>query len=82
MKKKTNDSEAFLNAVIKAMGPRVYIINGFPDRESYLQSLADDYGLDLEKTVKPLADLLGPEEDFDMLVERLEEIADENGDLI
>lgn len=40
---------------------------GFEDREEYLTCLAEDYGMSLEN-VKALADVLGPDEDFDGLV--------------
>lgn len=56
------------------MSSDVYIENGYKDRAEYLQSLADDYGMDLD-TVQALADLLGPEEDFDGLVSSLEDEA-------
>lgn len=45
----------------------VYCENGFNDRE--------DYGLDLEQVVRPIADLLGPTEDFDGLIDMLEDEA-------
>lgn len=53
----------------------VYQDNGYEDREDYLSCMAEDYGLDLEQVVRPLADLLGPNEDFDGLVSALEEEA-------
>lgn len=52
---------------------KVYEANGYDDREDYLSCLAEDYGLDLD-TVKVLADLLGPNEDFDGLVSQLEDM--------
>ena len=54
----------------------VYAENGFLSRRDYLDSLAEDYGID-RATVYMLADLLGPSEDFDGLVTSLEEYADE-----
>lgn len=51
----------------------VYRDNGYDDREDYLSCIAEDYGLSLEEVVRPLADLLGPNEDFDGLVSALEE---------
>lgn len=45
----------------------VYQENGFKDRADYIRQLAEDYGL-MELVVWQLADLLGPEEDFDGLV--------------
>ena len=54
----------------------VYQQNGYADREDYLNCLAEDYGLDLEEVVRPIAELLGPGEDFDGLVSCLEDEAD------
>jgi len=45
---------------------------GHPTRAAYLQSLADEHDAPLD-TVLMLADLLGPEEDFDGLVVALED---------
>lgn len=53
----------------------VYRENGYNDREDYLSCIAEDYGLDLGQVVRPLADLLGPNEDFDGLVSALEDEA-------
>lgn len=36
---------------------------GYPNRTVYLEWLAHDYGIDVD-TVKALADILGPSEDF------------------
>lgn len=41
-------------------------------RDEYLESLADEYGVDLV-VVLALADALGPNEDFDGLVTSLED---------
>ena len=43
-------------------------------RELYLQELAEDYGVPLPM-VKQLADLLGPDEDFDGLVSEVTELS-------
>ena len=51
----------------------VYRENGYNDREDYLSCIAEDYGLDLEQVVRPIADLLGPAEDFDGLIAMLED---------
>lgn len=51
----------------------VYKENGYADRADYLSCLAEDYGVDLQ-TVQALADLLGPNEDFDGLVSSLEDM--------
>jgi len=50
---------------------------GYENREDYLIGLADDYGVD-EETVFSLADMLGPNEDFDGLVTSIEDIAYRN----
>lgn len=55
------------------MSDDIYQANGYEDREDYLSCLAEDYGVDLD-TVKALADLLGPNEDFDGLVTQLEDM--------
>ena len=50
-------------------------LNESGDRETYLRGLADEYGVDYG-TVKQLADVLGPEEDYDALVTELEDMLD------
>ena len=52
-----------------------YIDHGHENRQAYLVSLADDIGVDIQ-TVFMLADLLGPDEDFDGLVTSLEDYAE------
>jgi hypothetical protein len=42
-------------------------------RSAYLRYLAEEYGVDLS-TVTALADVLGPNEDFDGLVTTLEDM--------
>jgi hypothetical protein len=49
-----------------------YVNNGYKDREDYLATLADDYGID-SMVVNELAGMLGPSEDFDGLVTELED---------
>jgi glycosidase len=49
-----------------------YKANGYLNRTDYLRSLADNMGVDYA-TVKMLADMLGPNEDFDGLVTELED---------
>ena len=51
----------------------VYVENGYASRADYLSCLAEDYGVD-QQTVQALADLLGPNEDFDGLVISLEDM--------
>lgn len=53
----------------------VYLENGYEKREDYLNSLAGDYGINVN-TVHALADMLGPNEDFDGLLSELEDAAD------
>ena len=50
----------------------VYEMNGFADRQDYLDDLADNMGLD-RSIVSALADMLGENEDFDGLVTSLED---------
>lgn len=50
----------------------VYEENGYSSRFDYLESLADDFGLDVEM-IEELADVLGEGEDFDGLVTLLED---------
>ena len=54
--------------------PDIYREYGYDDRDDYLRSLADDYGVP-EEAVQALADILGPDEDFDGLVSSLEDAA-------
>lgn len=51
----------------------IYQENGYTDRKDYLNTLADDLGVDIE-TVYTVADLLGQTEDFDGLISMLEDI--------
>jgi len=51
----------------------VYRENGYNDREDYLSRIAEVYGLDLEQVVRPIADSLGPTEDFYGLILMLED---------
>ena len=53
----------------------IYISNGYTDRNDYLNSLADDMGIDRE-SVDMIADMLGEAEDFDGLVSALEDFKD------
>jgi hypothetical protein len=56
-----------------------YIDSGYKSRRHYLETLAEDTGIDPE-TVFTLASLYGPSEDFDGLVTALEDIAMETED--
>ena len=51
-----------------------YLEYGVETRAEYLEMLADDFGVDID-TVHAMADVLGPNEDFDGLVTSLEDIA-------
>ena len=51
----------------------VYQRNGYSSRREYLNSLAEEYG---KEAVFAIADVLGPNEDFDGLVTELEDYAD------
>jgi predicted RNase H-like nuclease (RuvC/YqgF family) len=53
----------------------IYQQKGYKDRDDYLTQLAEEYDLD-EYTVFSLADMLGPNEDFDGLINALEDAAD------
>jgi len=50
----------------------IYQENDYKDRKDYLESLADEYGIDYSM-VETLADMLGENEDFDGLVSELED---------
>ena len=54
------------------MSKNVYQENGYEGRDDYLRSLSDDYGVPLD-AVLAMAEILGPEEDFDGLVSNLED---------
>jgi len=51
----------------------IYQEHGFDTRQEYLESLADDYGVEIAQ-VKVAAELLGEEEDFDGLLTELSSI--------
>ena len=53
----------------------IYQEHGFENRAEYLRDLADTMGVDF-RTVAIMADLLGPDEDFDGLVTSLEDYAE------
>lgn len=53
-----------------------YTANGFANRREYLESLAEDFGIDKE-TVFMMASMLGASEDFDGLVTALEDHAED-----
>ena len=49
-----------------------YQKHGYENRAEYLESIADDYGIDLH-IVQSLADMLGETEDFDGLISAIED---------
>jgi hypothetical protein len=51
----------------------VYQENGYKNRNDYLSCIAEDYGIDID-TVTALADILGPNEDFDGLISALNDL--------
>lgn len=51
---------------------KIYKRNGFKNRKEYLQDLADEFGLP-EDLVFMSADMLGESEDFDGLINILED---------
>lgn len=55
--------------------PSRYVEAGYKSRADYLEHMALDYGVDLE-TVWQLANVYGPSEDFDGLVNALEDAAE------
>jgi hypothetical protein len=50
----------------------IYTDHGYENRRDYLESLAEEMGIDFA-TVAMAANLLGPDEDFDALPIELEE---------
>ena len=50
----------------------IYEQNGYTDRAEYLDSLAEEYGMDINMVLS-LAELLGPNEDFDGLVTTIQD---------
>lgn len=54
------------------LSQEVYREKGYTDRKDYLHSLSEDYGVP-EDAVQALAEVLGPDEDFDGLVSNLED---------
>lgn len=46
----------------------IYQDKGYLNRKHYLECLAEEYSLDLEQVIIPLADMLGAEEDFEGLL--------------
>lgn len=55
----------------------LYVKHGYSSREEYLQSLSDEYDVGID-VVLALADVLGPKEDFDGLVNAVEDASNSN----
>lgn len=53
----------------------IYKSKGYESRRDYLEALSDDYDVPLENVLL-LADLLGPNEDFDGLVTEVNDLSD------
>lgn len=53
----------------------IYEREWYLSRRNYLETLADEYGLEAE-TVFSMASILGPNEDFDGLITALQDIVD------
>ena len=51
----------------------IYEKNGYKNRINYLESVADQFGVDL-MIVSSMAEVLGENEDFDGLISQLEEL--------
>ena len=52
----------------------IYTDNGYENRKDYLKSLAEEHDVEFE-TVLTMAATLGPSEDFDGLVNTIEDIS-------
>lgn len=50
----------------------IYQENGFENRRKYLESVAEEYGVDLD-VVLATAEIYGPNEDFDGLVTTIDD---------
>ena len=57
------------------MKENIYQKHGFNSRMEYLEGVSDDFGVPLS-TVQALANILGPNEDFDGLITAVEDEAD------
>jgi hypothetical protein len=55
-------------------GTERYSAQGYKDRDDYLTSLSQDFGIDMT-AVRMISDMLGPSEDFDGLVSELEDFS-------
>lgn len=64
-----------ISRIQRAAMTNIYTENGYKNRADYLRCLAEDNDVDLV-TVVALADILGPEEDFDGLVVMVQDAAE------
>lgn len=55
----------------------IYVQNGYLNREDYLLSISEEYGVEHEAVIL-IADMLGEHEDFDGLINALEDMEIEN----
>jgi hypothetical protein len=60
------------------MSDTIYQDHGYRDRDDYLHCLCENMGVPMN-VVSAVADLLGPNEDFDGLVTTLEDYEDSRG---
>ena len=52
-----------------------YEAQGYASREHYLEEIANGYGVDLDVVIS-MADVLGPDEDFDGLISMIMDFVD------
>lgn len=60
--------------IIEMDNRTIYQQNGFKDRQEYLESLCDEYSVDMY-SVSCIAEILGENEDFDGLVSSLNDFS-------
>ena len=56
--------------MMEKVSRNIYQVNGYEDRGKYLESVAEDHGVPINIVVM-MAELLGPNEDFDGLISEL-----------
>jgi hypothetical protein len=71
--------EAVVSARRRMIEDKPYLDRGYSNREAYLRSLSSDYNIDYED-VYSLASQLGRGNDFSGLVERLDDLSDNDDD--
>ena len=62
-----------LNLIVSNILYSIYTEKEYKDRQNYLNSVSDEYGVDIN-IVNSLADILGPDEDFDGLISILQDM--------